>query len=135
MRNLVNFTINLEMLQNRLDWKEENLNYSNKDFKFATDPISKKGKTCKKYFNLDEALDGLKKTKIRLIDIKRKREYRELLRASAIKGRNGMSMMDRQGGMSMMERKGGLSMMANSTSHAQERQNMSMMQLNRVKLQ
>lgn len=81
MHNLVNFTLQLEVLQNKLDYEEENLNYSNKSFKFAisTNP---KSSHAKKYFNLNTALEQVKITKQRLVEIKRKREFRELHRVA-----------------------------------------------------
>ena len=81
MNNLVNFTMQLELLQNKIDYDEENLNYSNRAFKFAIDK-NPKSKNAKKYFELAEAIDKVGAIKRRLVEIKKKREFREASRVA-----------------------------------------------------
>lgn len=81
MNNLVNFTMQLEILQNKIDYDEENLNYTSKTFKFAINS-DKKSTNAKKYFNLNDAIENVKHLKRRLVEIKKKREFRELHRVA-----------------------------------------------------
>jgi len=81
MPKLVDFTMQLELLQNKIDYDEENLHYSQKNFKFATSNASK-SRHKKRYFDLDAAVEAVKRAKQRLIEIKRKKEFREIHRVA-----------------------------------------------------
>jgi len=92
MHNLVNFTMQLELLQNKIDYDHEQKNYSQKGFKFNL------SKSAKKYFALDQAVEQVKLTKQRLVDIRKKREFRECQRVAkcvpSMIGRMGDGMGD-----------------------------------------
>jgi len=81
MPNLVDFTIKLEQLQNKMDYDEENLHYSQKNFKFKTSD-KPKCRNKKRYFDLATAVEAVKRAKQRLIEIKRKKEFREIHRVA-----------------------------------------------------
>ena len=62
MHTFVNFTMQLEMLQNRIDYAEENSDFANKKFSTHADPRSK---FAKKYFDLKKANQKIRDAKMR----------------------------------------------------------------------
>ena len=62
MHTFANFTMQLEMLQNRIDYAEENSDYSNKKFAVNSNP---KSKFAKKYFDLRTVTLQIKEAKMR----------------------------------------------------------------------
>jgi len=81
MHTFANFSMQLEMLQNRIDYAEENSDYSNKKFAVNSNP---KSKFAKKYFDLRTVTLQIKEAKMRVQEMQRKREYREILRGRII---------------------------------------------------
>ena len=103
MHNLVNFTLQLELLQNKIDYEEENLPTGLKINKFC---INKESglPDSKKYFDLVAAVQKVKIMKQRLVEIRKKKEFRELQRAQM--ARNLNSVMSRTSGYNTMSKFG-----------------------------